>query len=354
MRRALSVVLAPLLLAAGCARTEVRFAPSSPAYALAPEHLAPVSALVFKDSSGGVRSEGTGVLLKRPFFDAFREAVVAQFGALKVPMTLGTGSEVEVELTRVGLKRGSGFFADLNATVAYALNVRSAGETICRPEVTGWSTVGEGVVSSPAGEALSRALAKAMDDLGPALAASCLYLSRAPAPGAPAAAAPARDAKAWALIVGIGRGPGKSGADDARAAAEYAKTALGVPDDQVVLIVDEMATLAALQKHVERWLPARAGPDHKVFAAFFVPGAAAGGGTLLPFDGDPDAVAETGYPLSRLYAALGRLPARATVVLGPDVPAPKTGRVPASVSVLRAGRDPRAALDAAKAGWGGR
>lgn len=350
MRRALSVVLAaPLLLAAGCASTELRYTPPAPAGSFSPAGLAPVSALTFKDSSGGLNSVGTGLVLKRPFFDSFRDAVAAQFAALKVPVTPGAGSAVEVELTRAGLARGRGFAADVKASLVYALNVRSAGETLCRQEISGWATLHEGgLTTSTASEVLEKALTKAMENLAPGLSASCLSVPRPSAAGAAPVVSASRNPNSWALIVGVG---GPAALEEARAAAEYAKNVLGVPGDHAVVVVDNMATLAAVQKYVERWLPDHAGPDHTVFAAFFVPGA---GASLLPFDGDAAYPAETEYPLTRLYAVLGRLTARSAVVLGPDVPMDKAPRAPDNVKVISAGRDPRAALAAVKGAWEGR
>jgi hypothetical protein len=351
--KGVALLAAAVLAAAGCARTELRYAPAA-ASELAPAGLAPVASIEFRDASDGLHSEGAGLTLARPFFDVFRDAASAQLGALKVAAAPGAGAALEVELTSASLRRGSGFSAALDATVKYSILVRRGGETACRQDVVGWATMKEGFASSPAAETLRRGLARAMENLGPALAASCLAPASGSAPAAPAAP---RDAKTWALVVGIGRYRGRlpavAGAqDDARAAAEYAKSALGVPADQVVVIVDEMATLADLQKYLRRWVPDHVGPDGKVFVAFFGRAAAAGRDSfLLPYDADADYVDETGLSFSRLCGELARLPGRAEVVLGAGVDAARPAQLPNNVHLFAAGKDPRAAFDAARADW---
>ena len=344
------------LLAAGCVRTEIRYEPPIPTRADSLERLTPISGLQFKDSSRGVHYEGTALILKRPFYDTFRQAVAAQFAALKVPMTPGAaGPTVEVELTRVDLKRGRGFIAHLTSTVSFIFRINRGGETACRQEVSGWSNLAEGVASSPAPEVLQRALAQAMEKIGPAIASSCLDTTAR----SPSVAYEPRDLKAWALVVGIERyrgsqTPSASAASEARAAAEYARSSLGVPGDQVVEISDDMATLADLHRYFERWLPDHVAPDGKVFVAFFgrvARDSALGGAYLVPYDGDSSFLEGTAFPLARLYADLERLVARATVVLGADVPAGEILRLPANVRVIAADKNPRAAFDEAKASW---
>jgi hypothetical protein len=351
VKRAL-LAAALVLPAAGCVHTEVRV-PAPAAGAPAPALLTPVSAVEFKDASGGVSSEGTGILLKKPFFDTFREAFLAQFAALKVPVTPDHGSPLEVKLKQVRLTRGPGLIADLSTRVTYELRVRRDGAPDCVREVAGWATVRESLVSSPAGEALTLGLTHSLEKLGPALASSCLT-----APGAGETAASASsDLQAWALAIGVGRARGEtapstaSAAADAHAVAGFAGTVLHAPEGQTVTLVDEMATLADLRKSVEGWLPGRAGPGSRVLVAVF---GREGGtpGSLLPYDGDPQYPALAMYPLSGLFSTLGRLPARAVVILGPGLTAPK-GRLPDNLKLVVADKDLKSALDAAKDAWGG-
>jgi hypothetical protein len=345
---------ATALLAAGCA-TELRYSPLGPVREISTVRLSPIASIAFKDSSGGLRSEGTGLTLSCPFFSVFREAVSTQLGALKIATTPGLGAAVEIELTAAFVQRGTGLKADLTSAVKFALTARRGDGTACRQDVVGWATAKEGLASSPVAETLRRALAKAMDNLEPAIEASCLYASVG---GIPVASAAPHDPKTWALIAAVGRSrDGSSVApgapQDALAAAEFARKTLGVPDDHVVVVVDNMATLADLQKYTGRWLADRVGPDGKVFFAFFGRGVAGAtrGAALLPFDGDAEYPAETGLPLGRLYADLGRLPGRSEVLLGHGVNAARPPMLPANVRLFAADADPRAAFQAVQADW---
>lgn len=103
---------------------------------------------------------------------------------------------------------------------------------------------------------------------------------------------------------------------DARAMAS-AVQALGVPEENVVLLEGTRAGLADLSKYVEEWLPRRASARSRVYFFFSGHGAPdVEGGTpyLMPWDGDAAFVRSTGYSLSRLYDSLGKLPAREVIV----------------------------------------
>jgi hypothetical protein len=350
--RVLALLAATALLAAGCARTELRY---EPAGAPAPLALAPVGAVSVSDASGGFRSEGAGLSLTRPFFDIFRDAVAARLGALKVATGAKDGAPLGFDLKQASIERGSGFGALLTANVKYTLT--AGGPAPCRQEVVGWAQTKEGFASSPAAATMRRALDRAMENLAPALSA-CLGTGT-PAESAAGVPSAARDVRNWALIAAVGRsreaGAGSpSAAKDAAAAAAYAKTALGVPDGQVVVIVDEMATLADLRKHLAHWVPEHVGPDGKVFIALFGRGTPKPAAYFLPYDGDASAPEETGLKLADVYAQFGKLPGRAEVVLGADVGAARPAALPKNVQVFPAEADPSGAFQQAGADWGGR
>lgn len=347
----LALLAATALLAACGARTELRYEPvGAPPAAAAWEAVSGVSVA---DASGGLRSEGAGLTLTRPFFDTFKDAVSSQLAALRVAPKAGADASLDFQLTAATLERGSGLGAKLTSTVKYQLIVKRGGREACRQDVVGWAQMSEGFASSPTAETLKRALAKSMENLGPALDASCLAAPGAGAKTAAAASSAPRDPKTWAILVGVGR-DAPSAAADARAAAEYARTTLGVPDDHVLVLVDEMATLASLRKHFGRWLTDRLGPDGKVFIALFGRGAPQPAAFFLPFDGDPQFMDETALPLARLYADLGKLPGRAEIVLGAGVGAPRPGKLPNGVRVFSADADPRGAFQAMGSDWSSR
>lgn len=106
-------------------------------------------------------------------------------------------------------------------------------------------------------------------------------------------------------------------AGDAKLAAEYFKRVLGVPEANLVLLVDDRATKSDFEKHFERWLPNRVEKDDEVFVYFSghgAPNPAKGDAYLVPFDGDPTYIEQTGYPLKKMYDQLARLPAKRVFV----------------------------------------
>jgi hypothetical protein len=105
--------------------------------------------------------------------------------------------------------------------------------------------------------------------------------------------------------------------DDARLVKDYLK-ALGFKERNIELITDEKATKSSIEKSLEAWLKNKAKPDSKVFIYFSGHGAPApstGEAYLVPYDGDPNYLNETGYPLKRLYDNLGKLQVAEVVVV---------------------------------------
>jgi len=104
---------------------------------------------------------------------------------------------------------------------------------------------------------------------------------------------------------------------DARLVRDYVK-ALGFKERNIEFLVDSDATRSSLEKSLEVWLQNRAKKTSRVFFYYSGHGApepATGEAFLVPYDGDPNYLAVTGYPLKRLYASLGRLPAAEVVVV---------------------------------------
>jgi len=72
------------------------------------------------------------------------------------------------------------------------------------------------------------------------------------------------------------------------------------------------------QPAMPRWLPNRVAPNDTVFVYFSghgAPNPKNGKAYLVPFDGDPSFVEQTGYSLDRLYDRLAGLPAQEVVVV---------------------------------------
>lgn len=103
---------------------------------------------------------------------------------------------------------------------------------------------------------------------------------------------------------------------DAAAFAAHAR-AMGVPARNVVLLTGSKAGRAAIEKYVEQWLPRLVVPDSRVYFFFSGHGAPdikSGQAYLVPWDGDPNFLETTAYPVKRLYQRLRALKAKEVLV----------------------------------------
>ncbi|MBI5240857.1 MAG: caspase family protein [Elusimicrobia bacterium] len=144
----------------------------------------------------------------------------------------------------------------------------------------------------------------------------------APAPDvdAPSYRLPERGAD-FAVVVGIedysALPPARFAARDAQAVAAHLK-ALGVPERNIALLTGVQATRTGLAKNIEAWLANNVDERSTVFFYYSGHGAPqpeTGEAFLVPFDGDPEYLAETGYPLKRLYEKLGGLKAKRVIAV---------------------------------------
>jgi hypothetical protein len=168
--------------------------------------------------------------------------------------------------------------------------------------------------------------------------AASVPASPAPAQTAPAKASPAaapeelharsaplfREAEHpddFALIVGIEKydalPPATYAERDAAAAADFA-AAMGVPARNIVTLTGAHATRAGLAKQLEGWLPNNVNANSTVY--FFYSGHGApdpknGHAYLVPYDGDPEYLEQTSYPLKRAYQKMGELKAKRVIVM---------------------------------------
>ncbi|TAN43855.1 MAG: peptidase C14 [Nitrospirae bacterium] len=105
--------------------------------------------------------------------------------------------------------------------------------------------------------------------------------------------------------------------DDAKLVKEYAK-ALGFKERNIELLLDERATKSSIEKSLEAWLKNKVKPDSRVFVYYSGHGAPdpnTGDAYIVPYDGDPNYLNVTGYPLKRLYDNLGKLQIAEVVVV---------------------------------------
>ncbi|MEW6543658.1 MAG: caspase family protein [Nitrospirota bacterium] len=107
-------------------------------------------------------------------------------------------------------------------------------------------------------------------------------------------------------------------ANDARVMAEYLTKVLGYPEENIAVLLNDKAARTDLEKYFEGWLPNRVEKGDSVFVYFSghgAPNPKTGKAFLVPYDGDPSFVDQTGYPLDRLYDRLAKLPAKEIVVV---------------------------------------
>jgi TPR repeat protein len=147
--------------------------------------------------------------------------------------------------------------------------------------------------------------------------ARTLFPSLSPTP----TAKPAFTPNDIAIIIGIEKyrtvPPTEYAAADAGMVRDYLK-ALGITDRNIEFLADDRATLSDIRKVIETKLPNMVKASSRVivyYAGHGAPGTARGESYLVPYDGDPSFLADTAYPLSRLYDRLSRLQAKEVLVI---------------------------------------
>lgn len=103
--------------------------------------------------------------------------------------------------------------------------------------------------------------------------------------------------------------------NDARIIKDYL-IALGFQERNVTLLIDERATLSSIRKSFEAWLPNVTKKDSKVFIYYSGHGVPSlkGKGYILPFDGDPNYIDITGYPVDTIFDHITKLEAKEIMI----------------------------------------
>ncbi len=125
----------------------------------------------------------------------------------------------------------------------------------------------------------------------------------------------------FALVIGIEK---YSDLPDARFAARDAKAvvahmgALGIPRRNIIHLANGKAISSSLKKYLESWLPRNVKRTSRVFFYFSGHGAPdpkTGEAYLVPWDGDPNFLKDTTYPVKKLYSKLNALKAKEVIVV---------------------------------------
>jgi uncharacterized caspase-like protein len=128
---------------------------------------------------------------------------------------------------------------------------------------------------------------------------------------------------AYAIVIGIEKYrqnlPKADYADnDAKIMAEYLTKVMGYPEENMVVLINDRALKSDLEKYFEKWLSNNVEKEGTVFVYYSGHGAPnpnTGDAYLVPYDGDPSFIEQTGYSLKRLYKNLNKLPAKEIIVV---------------------------------------
>ncbi len=126
----------------------------------------------------------------------------------------------------------------------------------------------------------------------------------------------------YAIVIGIEKYRQKlpnadHAVNDAKIMTEYLTKVMGYPEGNVVTLLNEHATNVDFAKYFEKWLLNNVDKDSTVFIYYSghgAPNVKTGDAYLVPYDGDPSFIEQTGYPLKRLYESLHKLPAKEIIV----------------------------------------
>lgn len=131
-----------------------------------------------------------------------------------------------------------------------------------------------------------------------------------------------KNSHAYAIVIGIEQYRQKLpkadfATQDAKLVAAYLTKVLGYSEENVITLLNDHASNVDLAKYFEKWLPNNVEKDSTVFVYYSGHGAPdpkSGSAYLVPYDGDPSFIDQTGYSLKRVYDALGKLPAKEVII----------------------------------------
>ena len=104
---------------------------------------------------------------------------------------------------------------------------------------------------------------------------------------------------------------------DAKLVSQYLINVLGYPERNIILLLNENAARNDMEKYFGTWLRNNVESGSTVFIYYSghgAPNPKTGDAYLVPFDGDPTFITDTGYSLNALYANLAKLPAKKIIV----------------------------------------
>jgi hypothetical protein len=131
----------------------------------------------------------------------------------------------------------------------------------------------------------------------------------------------AEDPGAFAVVVGVEKYsnelPAAQFAERDAQSVRNHLVALGYPERNIKLLTGSHAVRSALEAYLEDWLPKNVKEGGRVFFYFSGHGAPdpeSGQAYLVPWDGNPNFLDKTAYPLKKLYVDLNALKAKRVIV----------------------------------------
>lgn len=127
---------------------------------------------------------------------------------------------------------------------------------------------------------------------------------------------------AYAIVIGIEQYRQKLpkadfAVSDAKLVSEYLSKVMGYPEENIVTLINEHASKSDFEKYFEKWLSNNAEKDSTIFVYYSghgAPNTKKGDAYLVPYDGDPSFIEQTGYPLKKLYESLNKLQVKEIIV----------------------------------------
>lgn len=386
--RSLRLIAACLSISAcATARVDLKYAPTDAVEPLRMSRMPRLLISDIEDRSPGFSYAGVGGTpsgkLTSPLLDSARDAVRLELTRLGIPLADSrdkSDAVLRAFVTAANATIEASFSPKVKATFSMGFQLRSlTGDLLWSNELVGQGVQPVAIPGFP-GDGVNLAMNAAMRSamlklrrtfedegvlervfrgfgpVGPPVAA----VQIAPPPGERALpvtdldqlpSATAARPRSHAIVIGIERyrenlPKADFAARDAKLTAEYFKRVLGVPAENLALLVDDRATNVDFQKYFERWLPNRVKEGDEVFIYFSghgSPNPAKGDAYLVPYDGDPTYIEQTGYSVKRMYDHLAQLPAKRVVVAMDSCFSGAGGR-----SVLAKGARPLVSLQTAE------
>ncbi len=128
---------------------------------------------------------------------------------------------------------------------------------------------------------------------------------------------------AYAIVIGIEQYRQKLpkadfAVNDALTVTNYLSKVMGYPEQNIITLTGEHATKSDFEKYFEKWLWNNVEKDSTVFIYYSghgAPNPKTGDAYLVPYDGDPSFIEQTGYSLKRLYESLNKIQAKEIIVV---------------------------------------